>query len=67
MNKYLMESTGWVYEADSEEEATLIFIDEVCGAKTIKEYKRYCKDVHVDSEINWIELEGENALHGINR
>lgn len=57
MKNYMLNNLGkdWIWEANSEEEATKIYIKEVCGAKTIEEYEQYCKEVNCDPRIDWEE------------
>lgn len=50
---------GWVWEANNEKEATSMYIYEVCGSNSLKEYISYCHDVHVDPAIIWREVEIE--------
>lgn len=59
MKRYELNGLGdeWVFEANSEEEATKNFIWDICRAKTIEQYNEYCREVNVNSEIKWEEKE----------
>ena len=58
MKSYTLHGLGsnWIYKANSEEEATSLYIKEVCGAKTIEEYEQYCKQVDCNPRIDWEEV-----------
>jgi hypothetical protein len=61
MNKYELNNLGkdWVFEADSEQEATSKYITQVCGAKNLEDYEKYCEEVNVNSKIEWALYEEE--------
>lgn len=59
MKDFMLNGLGkeWRWVADTKEEATLMMIEEVCGAKTIEEYEEYCKSTGVDPKIEWVEVD----------
>lgn len=54
---FVLNDTDWVFDAHDEEEATRDMIDQVCGAKTVAEYEKYCSEAGVDADITWTELD----------
>ncbi len=60
MKKYELNGLGrdWVYPAGNEEQATAIYIMEVCLAKNLEEYENYCKEVCVNPVLDWKEWKG---------
>jgi hypothetical protein len=58
MKKFELNNLGneWIYEAETKHQATYLYIKDICGAKTLKEYEEYCDSVAVDSKITWKEI-----------
>jgi len=64
MKTYELNSLGseFRWKATSEENATLDFIHQVCGAKTLDDYKKYCVDLNVNDTLEWKEITREFIL-----
>lgn len=45
----------WVWDAESEDEATKLFMHQCLGVETYEEYVEYCEEVGVDPKIEWSE------------
>jgi len=64
MNIYGFKSFGsyWAWNADSEGEATLLYINSVIAGdfdslyEAVIAYNQYCKDVSIDNSIYWTKL-----------
>jgi hypothetical protein len=58
IRRYMINDLGisWIYEAINEKEASLKYIDDVCGAKTIAEYEKYCIDVGVPPQLELVDV-----------
>ena len=59
MKRYELNGLGeeWIFDAESEEEATSLLIIAVLGRHTtIEEYERYCEDVSTNPQIEWKEV-----------
>ena len=46
----------WIWEAETEEEATLMYIKDVCNAKTVEAYEEYMNSIDQDPTIDWKEV-----------
>lgn len=57
MKKFQIGELEGFYEAETEQEAIAMMINDVCGAKTIEAYQSYCEEVGVESEIKIKEIE----------
>lgn len=59
MKKFELNGMGesWIYEAHSEQDATLKYLDDIIGSNDERQYIDYCESIGVDSRIEWKEIE----------
>jgi hypothetical protein len=43
----------WVWDAESEDEATKLYMHQCFGVEAYDEYIEYCEEVGVDPKIEW--------------
>ncbi len=63
MKKFQIGELEGIYEAETEQEAIEMMINDVCGAKTIDAYELYCEELGIESEIKIKEIEENYFLN----